>query len=435
MQRFSEVLWRRKWVVLGALVFVLLLSPLILRLITPTYQAQATLMLAHSDTAKDPLVAPVDLPSVIEMGAVVSAALHRLQLAEPVDLVASRLSVKADDHSNVVSIAYRDKNPSNAMRVPNAVATEVVSYYRNLATRQYDELISALRQQRDAQVNRIHALDEHLSQLAQQDVVAGSADGQDTIASQLNELIAQRGQAYATQVADEATASRQSDQGALRDVVDEQAAESDPYYQTLRAGTAKDAAEYQFEKAGYTEAFPGLPGLADKVAREQTATTAAEAVAVRQHLGASQTRANILLYQERAHALAAGDAARVHAIDGQIDDFQKRLADLGTTGVAANAYRLQREGAEATYQQISTRLASSIADESEAASLSSLFVLESADAAYPRMPELALVLIVSLVIVGLAIGSAYAAEALDPRIRSTADVESLYGTSHIGSVR
>jgi len=51
------------------------------------------------------------------------------------------------------------------------------------------------------------------------------------------------------------------------------------------------------------------------------------------------------------------------------------------------------------------------------------------------MPELALVLIVSLVIVGLAIGSAYAAEALDPRIRSTADVESLYGTSHIGSVR
>jgi capsular polysaccharide biosynthesis protein len=61
-------------------------------------------------------------------------------------------------------------------------------------------------------------------------------------------------------------------------------------------------------------------------------------------------------------------------------------------------------------------------------------VLDHANAAHPRIPEMLLVVLIALFVLALAIGSAYIAEAVDPRIRTAVDVEELYGAPRIGAV-
>ena len=57
-----------------------------------------------------------------------------------------------------------------------------------------------------------------------------------------------------------------------------------------------------------------------------------------------------------------------------------------------------------------------------------------ATTASPRIPSIIMATIVALIILALAIGAAFLAESLDPRIRTSADVETLYGSPHLGKI-
>ncbi len=199
-------------------------------------------------------------------------------------------------------------------------------------------------------------------------------------------------------------------------------------------GQAKDASEYQFQKAGYTDQYPGLAGLQEKVSLETTAADKAKKTAEATQLGSSTLMTQVLIDKRHASTMIAGEQARINAIDAQIHQMQGRLSELPTQGVAADALRLQRNAASAAYQNIFAKLEQSSAAEAEAASLNSLLVLNYAQEANPRIPLMGLALIVALLILAAAIGSAYAAEALDPRIRTATDVENVYGASRIGSI-
>jgi capsular polysaccharide biosynthesis protein len=59
---------------------------------------------------------------------------------------------------------------------------------------------------------------------------------------------------------------------------------------------------------------------------------------------------------------------------------------------------------------------------------------DHATEATPKISRMFLSVMIAALVLAMAIGAAYAAEALDPRIRSTEDAETLYGTPHIGSV-
>ncbi len=62
MLNFSDVLWRRRWVVAAVLAITLLLSPVILSLLHPTYQAEADIALIQDESGRAPVVLPADLP-------------------------------------------------------------------------------------------------------------------------------------------------------------------------------------------------------------------------------------------------------------------------------------------------------------------------------------------------------------------------------------
>lgn len=435
MQNLADMLWRRRWIVAAVLVIAVLLSPMILSLIRPTFEAEADIALVQDDSGRKPVLQAADLPAVVMSIPVVERV--REQLDVPLSLGAMRghISAKPDTKSAVLPIQYRDKDRVRALKVTNALADALIVYYRDLATRQYRDLNVSLRAQLAVQGQKVRDLDTRIAKAVQDNSVAASPNASNSVVGRIAALDAERGSVYANLLAEQAGADREQGSGELAPAIAAQAAASDPYYGALRAGEAKDAAEYQFQKAGYTDQYPGLAGLQEKVSLESAAVNNARKKAEVAQQGSSSLLTQLLLDKRRSATLIAADQARVRAIDSQISQAQGRLSGLSTAGVSADALRLQRGAASAAYQSLFLKLQQSMAAEAEASTLSSLMVLNYALEAHPHIPRIALELIVALLILGAAIGSAYAAEALDPRIRTATDVENVYGASRIGSIR
>ena len=432
---FADVLWRRRYAVMSVLVAALLLSPLLLHVIKPTYSATAHVMLVNDgSTANGGLVPASDVQTLVLSEPVLKHVISELNLSDSPDDLRPRISAKVGLKSNIVPISYRDKNPRIALAVPNALADQTVAYYHELSSGQYDQLATALKSSMRDERYHIHHLDQQLQNIVARDTFVGSEAGRGTLTQGLDTLLQSRGQAYATMVADQAQAAQSSKLGDIAPVVKAQALQADPIYQNVKLGQAKDAAALSEMQAGYTDKFPALPALKDKVDRESASADRAKSAALAQGYGNSLAYAQVVTDSRHATALVAGDKARVAAIDQQLATEQSRVADLTKNGVFADALRLDRDSAEAAYQAMSLRLSTTEANAAQAAALSSLVVIDRATEAAPKIPQAALAMLLGFLIVGLAIGSAYALEFLDPRLRNPADIERLYGHSVIGSV-
>ncbi len=435
VRSFATVLWERRWVVLAVMLLALAASPLIAKMVRPTYQATAEV--APVGDSKEGILPTGDLPELVLSVPVMSRVKAQMHLSADIDSFRYQTQVKMSPRSAIVPITYRSKDPAFALAMANAIADSTVYEYKDLAARQYDQVIDRLRSQLASQQADIRSIDGRLQQAVQHDSFIGSPSALEAISTRLDDLESQKASAHAGQVADQATLSagaNQSDRAGLDSVIREQTLANDPMYQALRSSQAKDVAAYDTTKAGYTDAFPGLAGLKEKVDREGADVGQAAQVSISEHRGASPTFATVLLERRASEARVAGDNARLQAIDSELAVTNKRLADLPRYGVAANQLRLQRDSAANAYQSLQSRLQTTLANQSQAASLGSLIVLDHATSAAPKIPREAMVILVAVLILACAIGSAYAAEALDPRIRTAGEAEALYGTPHIGSV-
>jgi capsular polysaccharide biosynthesis protein len=133
-------------------------------------------------------------------------------------------------------------------------------------------------------------------------------------------------------------------------------------------------------------------------------------------------------------AVAAGDRAKVEAIDGQIAVAQGHLRDLPGTGSVVNLLRTEREGAKTSYAATIARLTDTQANQAAAASLGALVVIDKATQADPRIPRLAMDFIVAFILLALAVSIAYAVDVLDPTLRSPEAIEKLYGIPIVGNL-
>jgi uncharacterized protein involved in exopolysaccharide biosynthesis len=339
----------------------------------------------------------------------------------------------------VVPVSVHLKDAALAVALANSIADSSVDQYKAIAESQYDEVINSLGKQMRDDRNEIRTNDALLQRSLQSDYSVGSPDSLDNISKHLDDLETQRAAANATYVADSAAMNAQvggsaADRSGLASAIHEQILTNDPQYQAIKAVQSKDSAQLVSVKAGYTDAFPGLPGLEEQVHSETAAVKNAERAAIAEHPGNSATYAQVVLNEHNAAALAAGDKARVDAIDGDIAAARSKLRDLPRVGVDANMYRLRRDSASAAYQALETRYQQTVADRAQASALGTAFVLDHAVAAYPRIPQIAMAAIITMLIFGLAIGAAYFAEYVNPRIRTATDIEDLYGTPRIGSV-
>lgn len=435
MRSIFDVIWARRWIAVGVLVLALFASPLLIRMLHPTYIGQAQIaLIGNGGPSNNTILPSTDIPEVTLSAAVLTRVKNDLHLPYSIDQIQAKTTARMSPHSDVMPIVFSDKNQSYAASVPNALADATVVEYRTLATRQYDQLVRDLRAQLQHNQDSIQSLDQRLQDVAQSDSYVGQENALNSLSVRLSDLETQRGVANATFVADSASAHQSSSDGKLASVYREQALASDPYYVAVRQSQAKDAADLIATKAGYTKAYPGLPGLEDKVARESSEVSRSRQVAAAADLGASATYAQSLVNQRNAEALVAGDKARLQAIDQQLQQVRSHLRNLSGAGVTATSLRLQRDSSTLAYQQLGARLQQTIADQSQASALAGLVVLDYANGASPKIPPLMMAVLIAVIIFIAVVGAAYAAELVDPRLRRPSEVEDLYGGSHLGSI-
>lgn len=444
LRLLAAVLWTRRYVIGAVVVLTLLCSPVLIRMLRPSYVATSELSYVGSgsptnvNSQLNAVLPSTDLPDFIMSSRVIERAIAKLNLSSSVGDIAPAISVKSSLHSNLVPISVKLKDPVLAVALANALADASVDEYKAIAAHQYDEIIAEIDRQLQTERGIVADNDLRLQQSLQKDYSIGSSDAPDDLTRRLDELETQRGVAYASYLADSATAAAQApdsaSQSGLTSAIHEQVLAGDPTYQAVRAVQSKDEASLAAMQGGYTSSFGAFPGLEEQVRSERASSTKARAVAIREHAGNSATYAQVVLNQHTAAALAAGDQARVGAIDQNIAEAKLKLADMPRVFVAANAYRMQRDSATAAYQALSLRYQQTLADRAQATALGAAFVLDRAAAAAPRTPPLITAVLISVFIFALAIGAAYLAEMLDPRVRTTAALEELYGSPRIGSV-
>jgi hypothetical protein len=123
---------------------------------------------------------------------------------------------------------------------------------------------------------------------------------------------------------------------------------------------------------------------------------------------------------------------RIGTIDAQLAALHARPSTLRRPTDNANRLLSDRKRAARAFDE--NRRALSIANSERAAALDALAVRARSEFAERLVPPAVAAAVVAAAGAGLAIGAAYLAEAVDPRIRRSRHVEKLYGKPHIGSV-
>lgn len=427
---FVSMLQRRRHVLLATLLVLVAVSPFLLRSLRPTYVAVAHVMMV----GKESMIPSTDMGTLTLSATVVGNVAKRFSLGG-VNELRSRIDAKPGLHSNVMPISYRDKDPKLARDVTNALADETAGYYKELSGGQYDLMIGFLESALKGDSDEMRSIDAKLQAAAQRDTFVGSDKALENITARITELNSQRGAAYATLVSDEAIARAQSYQyNEIAGIVKQEVLATNPYVQALRAGQSKDAAQLEFQRSQFTDLYPGLPSLRDQVQRETSAVSSAEHSAMAGPPSSSPSYAATVLAKRNALAVAAGDRARVAAIDGQIAEERKHLLDLPLTGAAVNLLRSQREAAQAAYSATVLKLDDTRASQAAASSLGAVVVIDHAVDASARIPRFALDVIVAFLLIALTISIGFGVDILDPGLRSPQAVEKLYGIPVVGNL-
>lgn len=412
-----DTIVRRRAAVLVVLAVGLLVLPFALRVLTTTYSGTAHILLVNEQTQREPLVKPKDLTTLATSSVVLQRVRDELGLSETIAQLQSQTRVQVAEDSNVMPITFRSHSSDLAVTVPNAIANEVVNGYRDLSTRQYGRLTQRLRSQLAEQRMRMLQIEAQYQSTVTKNAFTGDEQSLDGMGTQLSDLYGQRDQAAAVLERDAAqggAATRRSP--AATGIIQQQVLDANPQYRDLQGTAAADAARLAFEQAQYSKRYPGLPGLQDQVARET---------------GFVKREQRRLLATEVDY-----DRARLAAIDQQISAARERIVDLSQAGVSAEVLRAQRAAAEATYQAVSNNLGQAMANEAEAASLGSVVVIDRATSATSLFGSVKKrVALGFIVILALAVSSAFILESVEPRLDGIKQVERTYGRPLLGSLR
>lgn len=436
----DSLIWRaivnRRLLFLIFIAIGLVVLPILLSIFKPSYNASAHVMLVSENTSRDPLVKGRDVPVLATSFDVLSRVKALTGISASLGTIRGHLAVKGSELSNMLTVTYRDHDAKTAALVANAVSEQTVAYYHRLSAQQYDRLVSYLRGQMVTQRGLIEKLDRQVQRAALADTFVSTDKAIDTITARLDELQGKLGDSMATLTADQAAAQAAGRQPAeVAGIMRDQQLQSDPLYQNLRNTQARDAAQLGAIKSQYTDKYPGLPSLNEQVRLETQILTKQKQSALAGGFSSSPAYAQTILDHRKALALVAGDQARVAQYNTQIQEQQRRLVDLGNTGVSVAVLRTERDTAMASYQALATQLSTVLANQAEAISLGSLVVVDRATDASALFETLMSRIVVGvLAVFVIAFTLAIIVEVADPRLRTPTDIERLYGRPVIATV-
>lgn len=438
IQRFLNVVKRRSLIIWSVLAVGLALMYSFRNIIPSSFAGVSHVVLVADSGARDPSVSIVDLPSIATSTVVLQRVRNSLKL--PISLINLKANVSASvlGRSSIMAIGFRDRSAERAINVANAVADELSRYYDEISTQRYDVNVDRLSNELSSEANKIHAIDGKMSRVVAANPFVVSSTSIDNITTQIAALNVQRAEAAAQLDGDEAIASTSAPSAALSSTARHEILASDPTYQAIRTLVAKDHAELASDRAGYTGSFPGLPGAVAKVTAEAGSADRAAAQALANPTAYSPSAAATAAQHSHELAVIAGDTARLEQTDDLIANQEANLRDIPTTGNKYEQLGAERDAVLTEYNTLATRRANALANRAEASSLGSVVVLDRAIKADTQLAggRTRAAVVALILVLALALGSAFLVESLDPRIRRAEDIEELYGipvVAHVGT--
>jgi uncharacterized protein involved in exopolysaccharide biosynthesis len=440
---------RRQWVVVGAVLMIGVVAFAWAVTKGRKYTATSTVLAVSSqsgdsatlDPQKDPThaaVSPNDLPALLRSSTLVKRVGAQLHLtADQTGKLGGNIKAKTSLASDVIPITVTDSNPDQAVAEANAVTRALQRYEQEIAMSRYDLLIRDLQTQLASRRAALHEIDGKIDALSAADPYVTADAGTTAINTRIVALEQQRDTLRTTLAGDASSAAIAAMRpGVTRDLAGREIIQNDPVFQNLRNQLGKDLAQFNLEKAGYTEKFDGLKGLQNQVDRETASVNQAQAQAASDPRK-SATYVSTLLDKNKADAAYASDRAQLVSLDRAVALMTSHLASSREEGLSMSALRRDREAGNQAYAQLSDRLAVAIADRSQAGAVNSIVLLDDAQGASPsllsRPPVLAAAL--GIAFVWLAITLAFVADGSDKRLRTRTTIEELYGSpvlTHVG---
>lgn len=453
-QAILEILKRRKRLIGTMAAIGVALALAILVLMPRQYTAKSQVLLIGMNSVSDPITTNIDLQTLAVSTNVMSAVQRDLRSTESIDDLKSRVTPVVNFGSDVMVISYDDPNRETAIAGANAVASGLANYYRQIASNRAAAVSSFLQSQLDRKREELDRLDQRLQLAIVRDpyfadgepaagttgndpnVRGDSGDAVSTLGEQIVALEQNRQEIDATLVGERAqaaaVASHMAEVGAI---IRSEELGADPVYVAQRGREASDAAQLALMRSQYNADYPGLPGMQAQVAAEKAQLLQTERQVLSEH-PASPTYVSVETAKGDIDAKIAADDARLRAVDSQIQDAEAHVNSLRSGGAQVLDLRRQRDLVAREFQELSDKLVDTSTAVAQEGGVGSIEVVDQARTAPPTIGKRELLAIVGtfLGFILLGVGLAFALESLDPRLRTIAAVEGLYGRPVLGSV-
>jgi uncharacterized protein involved in exopolysaccharide biosynthesis len=447
LKQCLDVLWRQR-IVVGAVLFIGVLVFTLAATKSRKYTATASILSVSSssqnaavlDPRKDPIesaIALADIPSILGSSTLIKNVGRDLHLSEAAtQRLAGSVKAKPSLGSNVLPVTVTDSDPDRAIVEANAVVRQLQKYVQQIAMVRYDQLIRDLTDQLRERGSALGELDRRIDRLTTADPYITYANGTEAISTRLTALKAQHDQLEAAVRGDRSAAELLARRPAIaRDLASEQILQNDPVVQNFRDQYGKDLARFETQRAGYTDAFPGMSGLRNQVEREG-ASVAASSDRAAANPAKSAAYVSAQLDQNKAMATLAADEAQLASVDRQIAAAQEHLTGSHDENVSLASLHRDRESGNQSYAQLAERLAIARADRAQAASINTIVLLDPAT--YSSLALLSRPTVIgaalAVIFLWLAITLAFIADRSDVRLRHRTKIEELYGRPVYGSV-
>jgi len=432
-----DVLWRRRAVVIAIFIIGVAAGAAAFFLLPHEYEAKSSVLIVNTTVGRDPSMSNLDMPSFLESSSVLSRVKQQLGLDQTLDGMRKQIDATVDLNSNLMPIAYRDRDPQVAVKVANGLADVLAQFYRQVSASRFDELSSYLNTELGRQQGKLDDLDRKLQLAISKDPYAGQSDAAAAISTQMLTLDAQRAQLNATLMGHEAQADMaQRRLTQVLPIAQHEVLQSDPAYQNLAAQVAKDQTQLDLDRAQFTARYPGLPGLDEQVQSEKNALAQTAQATASGTPAASATYAAALAAKDQIDGTVAGDRAQLDAVNAQIAQAQGDLDQMPSTGVEIATLRRQRDAAEASYQWLFQQRTATLAQQAEAATIGSVVVVDRAVDAQSVIAKhaafLAIGAVLGFIVLGLSLP--FLVEMTDRSLRTLTAIEGLYGKPVIAAV-
>jgi uncharacterized protein involved in exopolysaccharide biosynthesis len=413
------------------------------RLAKPSFAATATVMMNAGESQGTSVASGgflgTDMPSLLLSDTVLSKFIRQEHLQD-VTLKDLRKAIDAQimPESGIMPITYRAPTHAAAIQGANALADDLHSYYREIATRRYDDLSSYLSTALAGERAKIEDADRKLQTLVASDPYFTQQEASQAIGAQLLALNQQRDAVDATMqshaIAATMAGRRMTD---LMPTVQSEKRANDPAYSALATQVAKDKTAETVLAAQYTHQYAGIQSMQDQIARSNGVLEAERKRVDTEDPGNSATYGQLLRDRDVADATVSADRAQIAAIDAQIEAAESHLAKLPGLGVRVAALRQDRDAANTAYQILAEQRTLTLSQQAQDAALSSVTIVDRASNAEAALGKAQLLIPIAALLgfVVLAFALPFGLELVDERLQRRVTIEALYGRPLIGTVR